>query len=122
MTKRTLPKSDLYASCPHDEKILGYYKGQFDAVFILLHTFINPKNIDIDNFCPEKWPNKHEIIEDCKSVSWEEIIKTSNLNHISEIDIGLRGSIGGIKKEFSNKHFETTLCELTEKNNIILLN
>ena len=119
MTDRVLPKPEQYASCPYDEKILEFYKGQFDSVFILLHPFVYPKSIDIERFCPEKWPSKWDIIKDCEAVSWERILELTDLRSLSEVDIGLRTSISGLKKEIANETYASCLNELTEKKNII---
>jgi len=119
MKDRTLPKPEKFASCPYDGKILEYYKGQFESVFILLHPFFSLKSISIDLLCPEKWPGKHEIINGCIKISWDEILKLSGLNNISEIDIGLRSAIASLKPDHSNEVFLSKLVEL-ENRNIIL--
>ena len=119
MADRALPKPEQYASCPDGGKILEFYKGQFDSVFILLHPFIYPKSIDIERFCPEQWPGKREIIEGCEAVSWERVLELTGLENLSEIDVGLRTSISGLKTEIANEAYASTLCELTEKKNII---
>ena len=74
MTDRVLPESEKFASCPYDEKILPFYEGQFDSVYVLLHPFFKPLKIDIERFCPSKWPTKQEIIDGCEPVSWHEIL------------------------------------------------
>lgn len=119
MSIRVLPTPEKFASCPSDEKILQFYEGQFDSVYILLHPFIHPNSIDIERFCPEKWPTKQEIIESCTGVSWGRIIELTDLKSLSEIDVGLRTRIGGIKKELANGDCATCLNELIENHNII---
>ncbi len=116
MTDRVLPTPEKFASCPYDEKILPFYEGQFDCVYVLLHPFLKPTAIDIGRFCPSEWPDKHEIINGCDSISWQEIIGLSGLNSLSDIDIGLRTSIGGLKKELSNEQFSKKLTELEQQN------
>ena len=70
----------------------------------------------MERFCPSKWPEKHEIINGCDSISWQEILKLSGLNSLSDIDVGLRTSIGGLKKELSNEQFSKKLAELEDQN------
>ena len=118
MAKRVLPIPEKYASCPSEENILTFYKGQFDSVYILLHPFLRANNIGVECFNPSTWPDKHKIINECESINWQEILNLSGLETFSDIDIGLRTSIGGLRKEFSNKSFSQKLDEL-EKQNII---
>ena len=119
MEDRILPTPEKFASCPYDEKILKFYEGQFDSVYILCHPFIYPKNIDIERFSPESWPSKKEIIVGCEAVSWKKILELTDLKTLAEIDIGLRTSIGGLKKKLANDSYASCLNELTEKKNII---
>lgn len=49
MTERDLPPSpepDKYASCPLDGRVLDYYKGAFDSVYVLLHPFERPRSTE----------------------------------------------------------------------------
>jgi hypothetical protein len=119
MADRILPQPEKFASCPYDEKILDFYKGQFDAVFVLLHPFLYPRKINIDRFCPEYWPTKFEIIETCEKISWKRIIELTGLSSFAQIDVGLRTSILGLNREFANEDYASRLIELTEKENII---
>jgi len=119
MTDRILLKPEQYASCPYDEKILDFYKGQFSDVFILLHPFISPKKIDLERFCPEKWPSKKEIIEGCEAVSWAKVLELTELKKLSQIDVGLRTSISSLKKEIANETYASCLNDLTKKYGII---
>jgi hypothetical protein len=53
---------EKYASCPREAGILDFYAGQFEAVFVLLHPFIHPRNIDATHdFTPSRWPTKREF-------------------------------------------------------------
>jgi len=118
MRDRVLPTPEKFASCPYDEKILDFYKGQFDSVYVLLHPFLRPTSIDIGRFCPAKWPEKHDIIDGCDPISWREILSLTGLENLSDIDIGLRTAIGGLNDEASNQAFSEKLAVL-EVHNII---
>ena len=48
MTDRVLPTPEKFASCPYDGKVLPFYEGQFDCVYVLLHPFCKPTSIDIE--------------------------------------------------------------------------
>ncbi|WP_215397709.1 DUF2711 family protein [Rheinheimera oceanensis] len=115
MTDRVIPTPEKFASCPYDEKILPFYSGQFDCVYVLLHPFFKPANIDIKRFSPPTWPSKREIIDGCHPVSWHEVLELTGLKTLSDIDIGLRTSIGGIKKELANKTISDKLAELKDQ-------
>ena len=119
MTNRILPKPEQYASCPSDEKILDFYKGQFDSVFVLLHPFIYPKSVALERFFPGKWPSKKEIIDRCEPILWKRVLELTDLGSLLEIDIGLRTRIHGLKENLSNETFATCLDQLTETRGII---
>ena len=106
MPDRILPTPEKFASCPGDGKILDFYANQFESVYILLHPFLKPISIEFDRFRPETWPSKKDIIEGCKGVSWHEILTLTNLESLSDIDVGLRTSIGGLKKKYSNQEWQ----------------
>jgi hypothetical protein len=102
--KRVLPAPDLFASCPNDDLILEYYKGQFDSVFIAFHQFYKPNNIPIKRFESDDFPTNSEIRRDCAAFSWKDVLSRLLINTPSEMDVGLRTYIGGLKKQFENKN------------------
>ncbi|WP_226662362.1 DUF2711 family protein [Microbulbifer aggregans] len=109
MTERVLPTPEKFASCPYDEKILPFYEGQFEAVYVMLHPFLKPDSLNIERFWPGKWPAKQEIINGCSAISWQDILRLTKLSSLADIDVGLRTSIGGIKKELSNEYTDPGL-------------
>ncbi len=119
MSDRVMPIPEKFASCPYDEKILEYYKGQFECVFVLLHPFIKPIELSIERFCPAEWPSKKELIEGCEAISWKRILEITGLVNISDIDIGLRTSISGLNKELVNKDYASCLKKVCDKKNIV---
>jgi len=112
MKNRIVPQPELFASCPSDRIVLDYYNGQFDSVYVILHPFLRSIKLDLEMFCPEKWPSKQQIINGCEAISWKKIIEMTGLNSISEIDIGLRTSIGGLISELENKKYSDVLSLL----------
>ena len=119
MSDRVIPPPDKFASCPYDGQVLEYFSGTFESVYVLLHPFLRPKNIPVERFCPERWPTKKELIEGTEAVSWAEVIAFTSLSSINEIDIGLRTSIGGLKKELANDDYADELSLLTNRRKII---
>jgi len=119
VTKRTLPSPEKFASCPYDGNILSYYEDQFEAVYVLLYPFLKPTTLSPERFCPETYPSKPEIISGCKKVSWQEVIELTSFNDISEVDIGLKTGIGGLRKELCNKSSVKEIDNLFENKSII---
>ncbi|MGF1741398.1 DUF2711 domain-containing protein [Vibrio profundum] len=119
MTNKVLPAPEKFASCPYDEKILPFYEGQFESVYVMLHPFLKPTSLDVERFCPKTWPTKHEILDGCSAISWQEILDLTKLSSLSDIDVGLRTSIRGIKKELSSQEAADNLNSLSEELDII---
>lgn len=114
-----MPTPEKFATCPQEDKILQFYEGQFESVFILLHPFIKPITLGIDRFCPSKWPSKNEILTGCEPVCWVDVGNLAGLYSLSEIDVVLRTNIGGLRKEISNICFADKLNAVTENYNIV---
>ncbi|MCU4582728.1 DUF2711 domain-containing protein [Acinetobacter gyllenbergii] len=119
MTNRILPTPEKFASCPYDKKILSFYEGQFESVFVIFHPFFMSTKIELECFCPSRWPSKHQFIEGCSTISWSETLLLSGLTTFSDIDIGLRTIINGIKPERSNKYFSEKLTALQSQHIIL---
>ncbi len=116
---RRLPERHKYASCPYDGKILQYYKDQFESVFVMLHPFFNPKNIELEAFYDEKWPTKAEIVEGGEPVLWSRILTLTGFSRLSEIDIALRTNIGSLGKKEANPNNLDILDAITEAEGLI---
>lgn len=129
-TERILPPPDKFASHPEHGRILDYYQGQFECVYILLHPFLillhpflAPQKIDRDRFTPSGWPTRKEIIDGCEVVSWRKMMKLTGLESIAHIDIGLGIISGEIIAETDNKEhkeYAEILLDLCRENNIII--
>lgn len=119
MTERVLPEQDRYATCPADGVILDYYAGVFEAVFILLHPFIKPISIGLDVFQPSTYPDRKSIVANCKPVFWSEVMSLANFSSLSEIDIGIRTLISGLKAEYARPEYADRLDDLYENQQII---
>ncbi|MCZ4281964.1 DUF2711 family protein [Kiloniella laminariae] len=119
MDRDFVPAPELYASCPVGGKVLEYYRGQFEAVFILLHPFMRPRTISPDLFYPDTWPKKKEIIADCEPCSWNEVLCACGLKSLSEVDTGLRTLIGALNPERSNSVYAEVIENYCDQNNLI---
>jgi hypothetical protein len=116
---RVLPDSDRFATCPYEGKILDFYWGQFDSVFVVLHPFIRTESIDKELFYSDTYPSKAEILANCTPVSWGRIVSLTGLPDINAVDIGLRTGIGGLKSEYANKEYSESIDRLEATNNIV---
>lgn len=118
--ERILPELHRYAKCPDfGTKILNFYDGYYEAVFIFLHPFLKPNSTSYDKFNPSTWPTKNEIVKHTRKISWKDFLKMSSIENIEELDLGLRGIIGGIKEIYTEKNTEKKIIKHCEKNKIV---
>ncbi|MDN5513291.1 DUF2711 family protein [Acinetobacter sp.] len=81
---------EIYASYPYDGKILEYYKGVFEAVYIILHPFYRGVTLNLNTESFEHWPNDEALRKGCEIITWKQVIELTDFENISQIDIGLR--------------------------------
>lgn len=84
---------------PVDEKILEFYKYSFEAVYILLHLLYWSNEINFDENIDENCPSHIELIQGCEVVTWNEVLRLTDFDHIFQIHRGLRTSIGRLCKD-----------------------
>lgn len=117
---RVLPQPDKYAVCAIDEvSIKEYYRGYFDEIFVFLHPFIKPISLDISMFTPTTYPDKLQLINQCKSVSWSEFLELSSIASFDELDIGLRTRILGLKQHLCNNEIANLIDIACNKYNLV---
>lgn len=119
MTTRVLPSPDVFASCPLEGKVLEYYSGTFEAVYIVLNPFIRPTAIDKANFKPGTYPNRASIVTNCEPVSWSEVARLAGLPSLAAVDIGLRTGIHGLRTELENQSYASAINALYDTQNIL---
>jgi hypothetical protein len=119
MIARTLPSPDLFASCPLEGKIIEYYSGTFEAVYISLNPFIRPTSIDKAQFKPGTYPNRREIVANCEPVPWSEVKHLAALPSLAAVDIGLRTGIHGLNQELENQTYAAAIDALCDLQNIL---
>jgi len=120
MAERILPQPDVFATAPpEDTSILEHYAGTFEAVYILLHPFIDASEVGTEQFKPGTYPNRQFIAKNCRAVSWAEIIERTGLSAIAAVDVGLRTSIHGLKDECSNREYAAKIESLVESSKIL---
>ncbi|WP_096187349.1 DUF2711 family protein [Evansella halocellulosilytica] len=118
--ERVLPEPNRYAVCASEGvSIKEYYKGVFDEIYIFFHPFIKPVTIDSELFYPETYPDKFQIINNCKIVTWKEFLSLSGMKNYEELDIGLRTGILGLNHKYENKKLEKIIDNVSEKHNLV---
>lgn len=108
MTERTLAKFDKYLACPNDGKILKYYAGIFDTVFVAFHQFYN-KKADAVNL-----PFDQRILDKNTFISWDEILQLTGISSLADLDVGLRTLIGGLGEQYENRYTAKVIEELND--------
>ena len=119
MAERILPKPDAFATCPDEGRILEYYTGTFEAVYVLLHPFIDATRAGTAQFRPCAYPGRQFILKNCRPVSWAEVMERTSLPSLKAVDIGLRTMILGLKAEFANSAYASAIESLAESCHIL---
>jgi hypothetical protein len=119
MADRVLPKPDAFATCPNEGKVLEYYTGTFEAVYILLHPFIDAAGIGAERFGSAMYPTRQCIVKNCRAVPWAEVMSKTGLPSLAAVDIGLRTIISGLKSEFANQEYASAIESLTQSCQIV---
>jgi hypothetical protein len=119
MTTRILPPPDVFASCPLDGKVLDFYAGTFEAVYVSLNPFIQPISLDKAEFRPGFYPVRSSIVTNCKPISWSEAAQLAQLPSLAAVDIGLRTGIGGLKAELRNDNYAAAIDALRDTKGIL---
>lgn len=116
---RVIPAPDVYAMCPSDGRILEYYSGTYDSVYVSLSPFIQPVTISRDLFCPDSYPDRLTIQTSCKAVRWADVATGADLPNLAAVDIGLRTQVGGLKKAVANADYSNRLGDFCEATGLI---
>ena len=80
---------------------------------------VEESGLDVERFCPETWPKKHEILDGCSAISWQETLGLTKLTSLSDIDVGLRTRIGVLKKDLSSQEAADNLNSFSKELDII---
>ena len=120
MKERILPAPDKNIVCADaDIPILDFYQEYYDSVYIMLHPFIKITAPDKMEFKPGNWPKKEQLTKYTEKLSWKEFLELSGLKTIKRLDVALRTSIGGLKKQVENKEDADLLQTISESHNLI---
>lgn len=119
MKERVVPPAHRYSVCAEgDIPIKKFYEGTFRHVFIFFHPFIKPVSIDPELFYPDTYPDKFQIIKHCERVKWSEFLSLSGIDSYEELDVALRTSIMGLRKEYADQRLAEQMTETYERHNL----
>lgn len=58
MKENNVLSPEIYASYPYDGKVLEYYQGVFESVYILLHPFYKAVTLELEHYNVDRWLKK----------------------------------------------------------------
>jgi hypothetical protein len=119
MGPRILPEPDRFAVCPDEGRVLAFYEGVFDSVYVLLHPFIRPVSMSMDEFEGGRYPERPRVLDCCAPVSWSEIQRLGNFSSLDEIDVALRTRVLGLKEELCDYALASMLSRIEETEGLI---
>jgi|GEM_PF-580052 len=103
---------------PQDGRILEFFQGQFEAVYVLLSPFYVVTRPDSPMHDINYNGSKQESLTDCSRVSWQEVMTVGGFKNLSEIDIGLKTNIHRLKPEYQDQAAADRLNFLTKDRGI----
>ena len=119
MADRVLPEPDRFATCPQEGRILEYYAGTFEAVYVLFHPFIDATQVGSERFKPGTYPGRQFILKNCRAVLWAEVMRRTGLPSLKAVDIGLRTTILGLRADLANEQYGSAIRHLEESFHIL---
>jgi Protein of unknown function (DUF2711) len=119
MATRILPEPELFAVCPNAGPVLSFYRGMFEAAYVLLHPFNCPVAMSVDSFLenPSQW-DRAGICSTCEPVAWKTVQQRGGFSSLAEIDIALRTQIGALNR-FENEGLVTKLQLCLKREGIV---
>jgi hypothetical protein len=100
-----------YKTCPQAGKILEYYAGIYESVYVIINPFYYLNSIKDEQLNFEQWPHKLEILEKATEISWEQILKLTNIDNFKELDYELR--------HYFHSDFDSKLKKLMDEKRIM---
>jgi hypothetical protein len=110
---------EIYASYPYDGKILEYYQGVFESVYIVLHPFYRGVTLNLSTESFEDWPEDEVLRQGCEIIPWKKVIELTDFENISQIDIGLRALTRDLDLNERNKNYASMLEKLRCETGIV---
>lgn len=119
MTARILPEPDIYAVCPDNGHVLSFYRDVFASAYVLLHPFIRPVGMSVDDFldCPSL--ERSQICTACVPVTWSELQRLGGFSSLAEIDVALRTRIGGLKRNLQSQGLAAQLEDCLSREGLV---
>jgi len=116
----TLPEGHRYAMFGggDDDPIKTYYEGVFEAIFVVLHPFLIPKDnpTATDRYVEM---DKNEVEQKFRAITWEEMRQKFGFHDVSRIDHALRTMIGALKPHAEDQDGANRIIDYCERENIL---
>lgn len=115
---RKVPPPDKFASFPYDGKILAYFDGVFEAVFVVMQPFcqiekenqwILNRNIDVA---------KQEFVRYAKPIFWQEVMQKLNIGEYQDLETGIQSRENRLYEHLQRIDIKYQLLALENECNI----
>ena len=100
---------ERFASYPYDGRILEYYAGVFEVVYVMLHPFVRPSSLSREQLFQPYSLSWMEIVAGCKPVRWEEARVAAGLPSIASVGVALLTGIRALSAPYRNDTYEAQL-------------
>ena len=117
--KNVPPGLPVSLRCPQDGKILAHFAGEYDATYVALSPFIRPRLIPAERFRPDTYPDHRTIVADCVPVCWAEVQRLAGFESLEEIDIALRTSLLGLRRDLCRDDLAERLASCLAREGLI---
>ncbi|STO07004.1 DUF2711 family protein [Exiguobacterium aurantiacum] len=115
-----LPEGHRYAMFGggDDYPIKPYYEGVFEAVFVVFHPFLASVNdrAVIDRYVDM---NKNEVEQQFRVVTWQEMCRQLDFDHVKRIDHALRTMIGALKPHAKDRASANRIIDFCKRDNLL---
>ena len=119
MHNGSISKQKRTVTAPASGKVLDFYLGIFESVYVLLYPFLRPKNVEANNWPPSGWPSGMKVVKECEAVSWAQMLALTKLHSLSDLEVGFLTAISSLRQEFEDKALAKVVTGVYEKENLL---
>jgi hypothetical protein len=101
-------------------RVLEYYAGVFDTVYVLLNPFERPATIPRERLLGGRpYPSQAQIRADCEPVTWETVRQLAGFPSLANVNVALQTYIGGLRKQYRRDDLLTQLEQAMAAHNLV---
>lgn len=100
---------ERFATYPYNGRILEYYAGVFESVYVMLHPFVRPTSLSREQLFQPYSLSWAETIAGCEPVRWEEARVAAGLPSIAAVGVALLTGIRALSEPHRNDTYEAQL-------------